>query len=255
MVTACATGAHAIGDAAHIIARNEADLMLAGGCESAVCPLGVAGFSAIKALSTKYNATPTKASRPWDEARDGFVIGDGAGVVVLEEYNHAKKRGATIYAEVKGYGMSGDAYHITAPQEEGIGAVLAMQNACRSAGIEPSEIDYINAHGTSTPLGDEVEIKAIRKVFKEPQKHLSISSVKSSIGHTLGAAGAIEAVFSILSLQQQICPPTLNLENPSPICHNLDLVPQKAKQKKIETVLSNSFGFGGTNVSLIFTKP
>jgi len=252
-VTACATGAHAIGDAAHIIRRNEADLMLAGGCESAVCPLGVAGFSALRALSTKYNDTPTKASRPWDEGRDGFVIGDGAGVVVLEEYEHAKKRGATIYAEVKGYGMSGDAYHITAPQEEGIGAILAMRNACSSAEIEPNQIDYINAHGTSTPLGDEVEIKALRSIMTSLQD-VSISSVKSSIGHTLGAAGAIEAVFSILTLRDQICPPTLNLEEPSPVCEGIDLVPLTAKEKKMKTVLSNSFGFGGTNASLIFTN-
>ena len=253
VVTACATGAHAIGDAAAIIRRDEADVMLAGGCEGAVCPLGVCGFAAMKALSTKYNDEPERASRPWDEGRDGFVIGEGGATLVLEELAHAEKRDARIYAEVKGYGMSGDAYHITAPDQEGDGALRAMANACKSADINPAEIDYINAHGTSTPLGDEVEIVAVRALMGEAAARVSISSTKSAIGHTLGAAGAIEAAFSVLALKNGVCPPTLNLEKPAPICDNMDLVPKVAKEKELRTVLSNSFGFGGTNASLIFT--
>lgn len=253
VVTACATGAHAIGDAAAIIKRDEADVMLAGGCEAAVCELGVSGFAAMKALSTKYNDRPQEASRPWDEDRDGFVIGEGAATLVLEEYSHAKKRGAKIYAEVKGYGMSGDAFHITAPDQGGGGALRAMVAACKSAAIDPQEIDYINAHGTSTPLGDEVEITAVRNLLGEAAEKVSISSTKSAIGHTLGAAGAIEAAFSIMALNDGICPPTLNLEKPAAICQGMDLVPKVAKERKLRTVLSNSFGFGGTNASLIFT--
>ncbi len=252
VVTACATGAHAIGDAAAIIARGEADMMLAGGCEGAVCRLGVSGFAALRALSTAYNNTPQEASRPWDEGRDGFVIGEGGATVVLEEFEHAKRRRAEIYAELKGYGMSGDAYHITAPEKEGDGALRAMRAACKSAEIAPDKIDYINAHGTSTPLGDEVEIIAVRRLMGDYAEKVAISSTKSAIGHTLGAAGAIEAVFSILAMRDGICPPTLNLEKPSAICDKMDLTPKVAKERKLKTVLSNSFGFGGTNASLIF---
>jgi 3-oxoacyl-[acyl-carrier-protein] synthase II len=251
VVTACATGAHAIGDAARMIAFDDADVMVAGGAEAAVCRLGLAGFAAARALSTGFNDTPEKASRPWDKERDGFVMGEGAGIVVLEELEHAKKRGATIYGEVIGYGMSGDANHITAPAEDGNGGQRAMMAALKRAKIDPSQIDYINAHGTSTPLGDEIELGAVKRVFGEHAYKLSMSSTKSAIGHLLGAAGAVEAIFSILSIHNQVVPPTLNLENPSEGC-DIDLVPKTAKERKVRIALSNSFGFGGTNASLIF---
>jgi 3-oxoacyl-[acyl-carrier-protein] synthase II len=252
-VTACATGAHAIGDAARLIMWEDADVMIAGGSEAAICRLGIAGFSAAKALSTRFNDTPEKASRPWDVDRDGFVMGEGAGVVVLEEHEHAKKRGAKIYAEVVGYGLSGDAHHITAPSENGDGAYRCMAMACARAQVNPGEIDYINAHGTSTPLGDEIEVGAVKRLFGGDAGNVSMSSTKSSIGHMLGAAGAAEAIFSIKALETGVVPPTLNLDNPSEGC-DIDLVPHQAKERKVETVLSNSFGFGGTNASLIFRK-
>jgi 3-oxoacyl-[acyl-carrier-protein] synthase II len=255
VVTACATGAHAIGDAARLIMLDDADVMIAGGAEAAVCRLGIAGFSAARALSTKFNDTPERASRPWDRERDGFVMGEGAGIVVLEEYEHAKKRGAKIYAEVIGYGMSGDAHHITAPAEDGNGAFRCMQAAFRRAGLSPEDIDYINAHGTSTPLGDEIEIGAVKRLFGDAARTVSMSSTKSSIGHLLGAAGAAEAIFSILAIETGIVPPTLNLDNPSDGCDDIDLVPHVAKQRPVRAALSNSFGFGGTNASLIFAKP
>jgi len=253
VVTACSTGAHAIGDAARLIALDDADVMLAGGTEGAISPLGVAGFAAMRALSTGFNDTPTKASRPWDKGRDGFVMGEGAGVVVLEEYERAKARGATIYAEVKGYGMSGDAYHITAPSENGDGAFRSMRMALKSAGMKPEQIDYINAHGTSTPLGDEIELGAVKRLFGDAAYKLSMSSTKSAIGHLLGAAGAVEAIFCILAMRDGIVPPTLNLEDPSDGC-DIDLVAKVAKKRKVDAVLSNSFGFGGTNASLIFAR-
>ena len=252
-VTACATGAHAIGDAARLIMWEDADVMIAGGSEAAICRLGLAGFSAAKALSTHFNDTPEKASRPWDVDRDGFVMGEGAGVVVLEEYEHAKKRGAKIYAEVVGYGLSGDAHHITAPSENGDGAYRCMTMACARAQVNPGEIDYINAHGTSTPLGDEIEVGAVKRLLGGDAGNVSMSSTKSSIGHLLGAAGAAEAIFSIKALETGVVPPTLNLDNPSEGC-DIDLVPHVAKERKVETALSNSFGFGGTNASLIFRK-
>jgi 3-oxoacyl-[acyl-carrier-protein] synthase II len=255
VVTACATGAHAIGDAARLIMLDDADVMIAGGAEAAVCRLGIAGFSAARALSTKFNDTPERASRPWDRERDGFVMGEGAGIVVLEEYEHAKKRGARIYAEVVGYGMSGDAHHITAPSEDGNGAFRCMQAAFRRAGIGPEDIDYINAHGTSTPLGDEIEIGAVKRLFGDAARSVSMSSTKSSIGHLLGAAGAAEAIYAILAIETGIVPPTLNLDNPSEGCDDIDLVPHVAKQRPVRAALSNSFGFGGTNASLIFAKP
>jgi 3-oxoacyl-[acyl-carrier-protein] synthase II len=251
VVTACATGAHAIGDAARLIQLDDADVMVAGGAEGSICRLGVAGFAAVRALSTGFNDTPEKASRPWDVDRDGFVMGDGAGVVILEELEHARKRGAKIYGEVIGYGLSGDAYHITAPAEDGSGGFRAMKSALKRAGRNPEDIDYINAHGTSTPLGDEIELGAVKRLFGEAAKKVSMSSTKSAIGHLLGAAGAVEAIFSILALRDQVCPPTLNLDNPSPGC-DMDLVPKQAKQRQVRTVLSNSFGFGGTNASLVF---
>jgi 3-oxoacyl-[acyl-carrier-protein] synthase II len=254
VVTACATGAHAIGDAARLIQLEDADVMIAGGAEGSICRLGMAGFAAVRALSTGFNDTPERASRPWDVDRDGFVMGDGAGVVVLEEMEHARKRGAKIYAEVVGYGLSGDAYHITAPAEDGSGGFRAMTAALRRAGLNPDDIDYINAHGTSTPLGDEIELGAVKRLFGEAAKKVSMSSTKSAIGHLLGAAGAVEAIFSILALRDQVCPPTLNLDNPSPGC-DMDLVPKQAKQRRVRAVLSNSFGFGGTNASLVFAKP
>lgn len=253
VVTACATGTHAIGDAARLIALDDADVMVAGGAEAAICRLGVAGFANAKALSTGYNDRPTEASRPWDKGRDGFVIGEGAGVVVLEEYEHAKKRGATIYAEVTGYGLSGDAHHITAPAEDGSGGFRAMKGAFKWAKIDPSDIDYVNAHGTSTPAGDGIEAGAVRRLFGNAVETMSMSSTKSAIGHLLGAAGSVEAIFSILAIRDQIVPPTLNLEDPSEDCEGLDLVPLKAKERKVKAVLSNSFGFGGTNASLIMT--
>jgi 3-oxoacyl-[acyl-carrier-protein] synthase II len=254
VVTACSTGAHAIGDAARMIALDDADVMLAGGAEAGVCRIGVAGFSAARALSTNFNDTPERASRPWDKDRDGFVMGEGAGILVLEDLEHAKKRGARIYAEVIGYGLSGDAYHITAPSETGSGARRAMKAALKRAKLNPEDIDYINAHGTSTPLGDEIELNAVKEVFGDAAYKLSMSSTKSAIGHLLGAAGSVEAIFSILAIRDSVVPPTLNLENPSPGC-DLDLVPKKAKERPVRAALSNSFGFGGTNASLIFTGP
>ena len=252
VVTACATGAHAIGDAARIIQFEDAEVMVAGGTEAAVCRLGLAGFAASRALSTAFNDTPARASRPWDRDRDGFVMGEGAGVVVLEEYEHAKKRGAKIYAEVKGYGMSGDAYHVTAPSPNGDGGYRAMSAALKRAALNFDDIDYINAHGTSTPLGDEIELGAVKRLFGDHAYELSMSSTKSAIGHLLGAAGSVEAIFSVLALRDGVVPPTLNLENPSDGC-DIDLVPLTAKERPIKTVLSNSFGFGGTNASLVFT--
>jgi len=251
VVTACSTGAHAIGDAARLVAFGDADVMVAGGAEAAVCRLGIAGFASARALSTSFNDTPTKASRPWDKDRDGFVMGEGAGVVVLEELEHAKKRGATIYAEVIGYGMSGDAYHITAPAEDGNGGFRAMRNALARAGISADQVDYVNAHGTSTPLGDEIELGAVKRLFGAHAYELSMSSTKSAIGHLLGAAGAAEAIYSIMAIKDQVVPPTLNLDNPSEGC-DIDLVPHTAKERRVKVALSNSFGFGGTNASLIF---
>ena len=251
VVTACSTGAHAIGDAARLIIFDDADVMVAGGAEAAVCRIGVAGFAAARALSTGFNDTPTKASRPWDKDRDGFVMGEGSGVVVLEELEHAKKRGAKIYAEVIGYGMSGDAHHITAPAEDGNGAFRSMRNALKRAGVALEDIDYINAHGTSTPLGDEIELGAVKRLFGDHAYKLSMSSTKSAIGHLLGAAGSVEAIYSILAINNGLVPPTLNLDNPSPGC-DIDLVPHVAKERKVKVALSNSFGFGGTNASLIF---
>lgn len=252
VVTACSTGAHAISDAARMIALDDADVMIAGGAEAAVNRLAIAGFAAARALSTGYNDRPTEASRPYDEGRDGFVMGEGAGVVVLEEYEHAKRRGATIYAEVIGYGMSGDAYHITAPHPEGNGGFRSMQAALKRAGVTADQVDYINAHGTSTPLGDEIEIGAVKKLLGPAIDKVSISSTKSAVGHMLGAAGAAEAIFSALAIKHNIAPPTLNLHNPSESCKGIDLVPLKAKERKIDIALSNSFGFGGTNASLLF---
>jgi 3-oxoacyl-[acyl-carrier-protein] synthase II len=252
-VTACATGAHAIGDAGRLIMLGDADVMVAGGAEAAICRLGIAGFAAARALSTGYNDEPTRASRPWDKGRDGFVMGEGAGVVVLEEYEHAKKRGAKIYAELTGYGLSGDAHHITAPSEDGSGGFRAMTGALRNAKRNIEDIDYINAHGTSTPLGDEIELGAVKRLFGQHAYKLSMSSTKSAIGHLLGAAGGVEAIFSILALRDQVAPPTRNLENPSDGC-DIDLVPIHAKPRKIRHALSNSFGFGGTNAAVIFSK-
>ncbi|MHA1600449.1 MAG: beta-ketoacyl-ACP synthase II [Alphaproteobacteria bacterium] len=254
VVTACSTGAHAIGDAARLIALEDADVMIAGGAEAAVCRLGIAGFAASRALSTGFNDTPEKASRPWDEDRDGFVMGEGAGVVVLEELEHAKKRGARIYAEVIGYGMSGDAHHITAPAEDGNGGYRAMAAALKRAKKNPADIDYINAHGTSTPLGDVIELGAVKRLFGDHTRDLSMSSTKSAIGHLLGAAGATEAIFSILAINNNIVPPTLNLDRPSSGCDSIDLVPHKAKERPVRVALSNSFGFGGTNASLVLAN-
>ena len=254
VVTACSTGAHAIGDASRLIRFGDADVMVAGGAEAAVSPLGLAGFAAARALSTGYNDEPTRASRPWDRGRDGFVMGEGAGIVVLEEYEHAKKRGAKIYAEIVGYGMSGDAHHITAPAADGNGGFRAMQAAMKNAGLEPSDIDYVNAHGTSTPLGDEIEFGAVKRLFGDAAGSISMSSTKSSIGHLLGAAGSAEAIYSILAVHNDLVPPTLNLDDPFEGCGGIDLVPHEAKERKVTTALSNSFGFGGTNASLIFTK-
>jgi 3-oxoacyl-[acyl-carrier-protein] synthase II len=251
VVTACATGTHAIGDAARLIALDDADVMIAGGAEGAVCRLGVAGFAAARALSTGYNDDPEAASRPWDDARDGFVIGEGAGIVVLEEYEHAKKRGAKIYGEVIGYGLSGDAHHITSPAEDGNGGYRAMEAALKRAKINPEDVDYINAHGTSTPVGDGIEFGAVKRMFGNALDTVSMSSTKSAIGHLLGAAGAVEAIYSLKAIETGTMPPTLNLENPSENCSGMDLVPKEAKQKEIKTVLSNSFGFGGTNASVI----
>ena len=250
VVTACATGAHALGDAARLIQWDDADVMVAGGAEAAICRIGIAGFNACKALSTDFNDTPTQASRPWDKRRDGFVMGEGAGVVVLEEYEHAKRRGAKIYAEILGYGLSGDAYHITAPSEDGDGAQRAMKAALKRAGLGTDQIDYVNAHGTST-MADVIELGAVKKTFGADAYKLSMSSTKSATGHLLGAAGAIEAIYSIKALNEQAVPPTLNLDEPDEGC-DIDLVPKQAKQRKVRHALSNSFGFGGTNASLIF---
>jgi len=254
VVTACSTGAHAIGDAARFISMDDADVMVAGGSESAICRLGMAGFAAARALSTNFNDTPERSSRPWDKDRDGFVMGEGAGVVVLEELEHAKARGAKIYAEVVGYGLSGDAHHITAPAADGSGAYRAMKMAMKRAGLAPDAIDYVNAHGTSTPLGDEIEVQAVKRLFGDAASNISMSSTKSAIGHLLGAAGSVEAIFSILAMRDGIVPPTLNLDNPSDGC-DLDFVPHKAKSRVVRAALSNSFGFGGTNASLIFSQP
>ena len=252
VVTACSTGAHAIGDAARLIALDDADVMLAGGSEAAICRLGIAGFVACRALSTGFNDTPAKASRPYDKDRDGFVMGAGAGVVMLEEYEHAKARGAHMYGEVKGYGLSGDAHHITAPAEDGSGGYRAMKMALKRAQLSPSDIDYVNAHGTSTPLGDEIELRSVERLFGNATGKLSMSSTKSSIGHLLGAAGAVEAIFSVLAIRDGIAPPTLNLDNPS-VTTEIDLVPHKARKRPIAAALSNSFGFGGTNATLVLT--
>jgi 3-oxoacyl-[acyl-carrier-protein] synthase II len=254
VVTACSTGAHAIGDASRLIALDDADVMIAGGTEAAIGRLGLGGFAACRALSTGFNDTPEAASRPFDQARDGFVMGEGAGIVVLEELEHAKARGAKIYAEVAGYGMSGDAYHMTAPSESGDGAFRAMRAAFKRAGLSPSDVDYVNAHGTSTPLGDEIEVGAVRRLFGSAADDLSMSSTKSAIGHLLGAAGAVESIFSILAMRDSVVPPTLNLTNPSESCLGVDLVPLKARERPVRAALSNSFGFGGTNASLIFKQ-
>jgi 3-oxoacyl-[acyl-carrier-protein] synthase II len=250
VVTACATGTHAIGDSFKLIQDDKADVMICGSAESVICKIAIAGFGALRALSTNFNDTPEVASRPWDKDRDGFVMGEGSGILVLEEYEHAKKRGAKIYGEVVGYGLSGDAYHITAPDAEGRGSSIAMKMALNDAAINPEKIDYINAHGTSTPMGDDIELKTVEKLFGN-RSDLSMSSTKSSIGHLLGGAGSVEAVFSALALNNSILPPTLNLDNPSSET-KIDLVPHKAKEKKINFTMSNSFGFGGTNASLIF---
>ena len=253
VVTACATGAHAIGDATRLIKYGDADVMVAGGAEAAVCKIGVVGFAAARALSTGYNDDPLSASRLYDKDRDGFVLGEGSGVVVLEEYEHAKARGAKIYGEVVGYGLSGDAYHITAPAESGEGGYRAMRAALKDANLAPQDIQYVNSHGTSTPLGDEIELRAIERLFGEYCDGLTVSSTKSAIGHLLGAAGAVEAIFTLLAMQNSIAPPTLNLENPS-VDTKIDLVPKVAKPMEIKAAMSNSFGFGGTNAALVFAK-
>jgi 3-oxoacyl-[acyl-carrier-protein] synthase II len=252
VVTACATGAHAIGDAARLIAFDDADVMVAGGTESAVCRLGIAGFNACRALSTSYNDTPTKASRPYDKDRDGFVMGEGAGIVVLEEYEHAKARGAKIYGEVTGYGLSGDAYHITAPSEDGDGGYRAMQMALKRAGIAPSDIDYVNAHGTST-MADGIELGAVERLLGNAAAKTPMSSTKSSIGHLLGAAGSVEAIFCLLAMRDGMVPPTINLDNPD-VVTTMDLVPHRAQKREVNIAMSNSFGFGGTNAALILSK-
>ena len=253
VVTACSTGAHAIGDAGRLIMLGDADVMVAGGAESAVNRLGMAGFAACRALSTSFNDAPEKGSRPYDKDRDGFVMGEGAGCVVLEEYEHARARGAKIYGELIGYGLSGDAYHITAPSEDGDGAFRCMSAAIKRAGVAPSEIDYINAHGTSTPLGDEIELGAVQRVIGDAAKTISMSSTKSAIGHLLGAAGAVESIFSLLAIRDNVAPPTLNLDNPS-VETVIDLVAHKPRHRRIDVALSNSFGFGGTNASVVFRR-
>jgi 3-oxoacyl-[acyl-carrier-protein] synthase II len=253
VVTACSTGAHAIGDAGRLIALGDAEVMVAGGAESPVNRLSLAGFSAVRALSTSFNDEPTRASRPYDRDRDGFVMGEGAGIVVLEEYEHAKRRGAKIYAELIGYGLSGDAYHITAPAPDGDGAYRCMNAALRRANLSPAELDYINAHGTSTPMGDEIELGAVHRMVGNAAGRISMSSTKSSIGHLLGAAGAVEAIFSVLAIRDRVAPPTINLDNPS-VETPIDLVPHQARERDIDVVLSNSFGFGGTNASLVFRR-
>ena len=253
VVTACATGAHAIGDASRLIQAGDAEVMVAGGAEASICTLGIAGFIACRALATAFNDAPEKASRPWDKDRDGFVMGEGAGILVLEEYEHAKARGAKIYAEVKGYGLSGDAYHITAPASDGDGGYRAMEMALGHAGMAPDTIDYINAHGTSTPLGDEIELRAVERMLGQHSTKVVMSSTKSEIGHLLGAAGAVEAAFTALAIRDQIAPPTINLDNPS-VETPLDLAPFKARPMTIRAALSNSFGFGGTNATLVLTQ-
>src|SRR5262245_4912456 len=253
VVTACSTGAHAIGDAARLIALDDADVMVAGGTESPICRIGMAGFCAARALSTGYNETPQKASRPYDKDRDGFVMGEGAGIVILEEYEHARRRGAKIYAEVTGYGLSGDAYHITSPTPDGDGGFRSMSAAMKRAGITSADIDYINAHGTSTPLGDEIELGAVERMLGNAASKVSMSSTKSSTGHLLGAAGAIEAIFSILAIRDNIAPPTINLDNPS-VETAIDLVAHTPRKREIDVALSNSFGFGGTNASVILRR-
>ena len=254
IVSACSSGTHAIGDAARLIMWEDADVMIAGGAEAAICPLGIAGFSACKALSTSFNDEPERASRPYDRDRDGFVMGEGAGIVVLEEFEHACARGATIYAEIIGYGLSADAYHITAPAEDGDGGYRSMSAALKRSGLEPSDIDYINAHGTSTPRGDEIELNAVGRLFGDDTAHVSMSSTKSSIGHLLGAAGAVEAIFSILAMRYNVAPPTINLDNPS-VDTGIDLVPHEPRRREINAVMSNSFGFGGTNATLVMAAP
>jgi len=253
VVTACSTGAHAIGDAGRLIALGDADVMVAGGTESPVNRISLAGFAACRALSTGFNETPERASRPYDRDRDGFVMGEGAGALVLEEYDHAKRRGARIYAELIGYGLSGDAYHITAPAADGDGALRCMSAAMRRAGVSPGELDYINAHGTSTPLGDEIELKAVERLVGNAANRVAMSSTKSSIGHLLGAAGAVEAIFCLLAMRDHVVPPTINLDNPS-VATAIDLVPHQAQKRQVNVVLSNSFGFGGTNASLVFRR-
>lgn len=253
VVTACSTGAHAIGDASRLIAYGDADVMVAGGTESPICRLALAGFSSCRALSTGFNDVPEKGSRPYDKDRDGFVMGEGAGIVVLEEYEHAVRRGAKIYAEVIGYGLSGDAYHITAPSADGDGAYRCMDAALKRAGLTAADVDYVNAHGTSTPLGDEIELGAVTRLAGDTANKLTMSSTKSSTGHLLGAAGAVEAIFSVLAIRDSIAPPTINLDNPS-VETEIDLVPHKSKKMNIDVALSNSFGFGGTNASLVFRK-
>ncbi len=252
-VTACATGVHAIGDAGRLIAYGDADIMVAGGSEAAVNPLGIAGFCAARALSTGFNERPAEASRPWDKDRDGFIMGEGSGVVVLEEYERAKKRGAKIYAELGGYGMSGDAHHITAPADHHDGAFRAMKAAFKNGGLSPADVNYVNAHGTSTPMGDDLELEAVENMFGDNAKRLAMSSTKSAIGHLLGAAGAVEAIFSILAIRDNIAPPTLNLHEPSKVSV-IDRVALSAQERKIDVVLSNSFGFGGTNASILFKR-
>ena len=253
VVTACATGAHAVGDAMRFIRYGDADVMVAGGAEAAICPIGIAGFVACRAMATRFNDAPERASRPYDRDRDGFIMGEGAGALVLEELEHARARGARIYAEVIGYGLAGDAYHITAPAEDGDGGYRAMRAAVAHAGLAPAAIDYINAHGTSTPLGDEIELRAVERLLGDAAAKVTMSSTKSAIGHLLGAAGAVEAVFSVLAIRDQIAPPTLNLDNPS-VETAIDLAPHVARSRKIDVALSNSFGFGGTNASVVFAK-
>jgi len=255
VVTACSTGSHAIGDAARLIKYGDADVMVAGGAEAAICRLGMGGFAAARALSTSYNDAPEKASRPWDKGRDGFVMGEGSGIVVLENYEHAKARGAKIYAEIKGYGLSGDAHHITAPAEDGDGGFRAMQAALKDSGLSQSDIDYVNAHGTSTPLGDLIEAGAVKRLFGDAMANMSMSSTKSATGHLLGAAGAIEAIYSIMATKTNMVPPTLNLDDPADEVAGLDLVPHQSKEREVRNAMSNSFGFGGTNASLVVGKP
>ncbi len=254
VVTACSTGAHAIGDAARLIALDDADVMVAGGTEAAICPIGIAGFAQARALSTGFNDEPTRASRPWDRARDGFVMGEGAGIVVLEERERARRRGATIYGEVAGYGLTGDAHHVTAPHPEGRGAYRSMDMALQRARLAPDAIDYVNAHGTSTPLGDELELGAVRALFGAAAGRLSMSSTKSAIGHLLGGAGAVESIFCLLAMRDGVVPPTLNLDDPVEAAEGMDLVPHRAREREVRAALNNSFGFGGTNATLIFTK-